>query len=594
MRSTGQIATLAWAFGLLAVAPAWAANGGARALLEVEALSMFETVAGSPMQSIQPRVRGSYPTQLVRKIQNGLADQGFYLGPIDGRFGPRTEASIRAYQKSADLPLDGKPSSTLAMDLETSGKVGKLLNRLEKMRAAAAGAARTALLSRPETRHLVDGFNTNETAPHDKKACMATPNPKCLLIEASISAGNIEKPEMRDWALGEILTAQAKAGLAEDALKTTRRIHDPRLIMVALRNIATAQASAGNSAEALAAVDIIPNLEQQIEAYVAIAESQVTHGQKAAAKETALHTMDYLQRIKDPLTRIQFHARIAVVAYKAGNTALAQQHIRTGQALISQIPQARRRDEGLRYIAGAYAETGAPAQAMAELKRVQSKGDDFPVLIAAATGLAQAGEAGEALITAESIKAVRYRALVLARIASYQARAGKLDNARAALEKAFIAAKKIRFPFAKAYAFSRIALALNDISISAGNDDDLLAQSMEAAALIKDDRLRAHILWTIADTRRRAQDTEGTALAQGLAMNATEDIKSPFSRVWMLSDISEERARRQEMDGAWALFNDALSEAKSITHAWGRARALSKVASTMTVLTDATRNTPQR
>lgn len=594
MRPTGQILMLACAFGMFSAAPGWAASVDARPLLDAQSLAMFETAAGGPMETVQPQARGNYPANLIRKIQQGLADQGFYLGPIDGRFGPKIEAAIRTYQKSADLPVDGVPTPSLAIDLETGGKVGQLLNTLEKSRIAAADSAREALLSRPETRHLVDGPASTLETPHDSKVCMAQPDPKCLLLEASISAADIEKPEMRDWALGEILTSQAKAGLASDALVTTRRIHDPRLIMVALRDIAKAQAAGGHNAEAMAAVDIIPNLEQQVEAYVAIAEIQANNGQLTEAEETAVHLVDYLRRMNNPLIKIQFRTRIAVILYKAHNEGLALKHIRAAEELIRAISVASDRDEALRYIAGAYAETGAPAKAMTILKRATGAGDDFPVLIAAATGLAQAGEAGEALITADSIEAVRYRALVLARIASYQAGAGELDNARLALDKALKAAEKIKFPFAKAYAYSRISLAMNDVGISASNDTKLLNRAMDAATLITDDRLRAHILWTIADERRRAQDAPGAALALEQAQAATEDIKSPFSRVWMLCDIAEDRAQRTEIDDAWSIFGEAMIEAKSITHPWGRARALSKVAGTMTMLADRTTETALR
>ena len=605
MRPTEQIIVLACAFGMLTAAPVWATNGDTRPLLDAQSLSMFEildaeslstfkTAAGGPMETVRSQARGVYPENLVRKVQQGLADQGFYLGPLDGRFGPKTEAAIRAYQKSADLPVDGVPSASLAIDLETGGKVGQLLNRLEKSRTATAQSAREALLSRPETRHLVNAPTTADSAAHDSKACMARPEPKCLLIEASISAGDIEKPEMRDWALGEILTSQAKAGLAGDALGTTRRIHDPRLIMVALRDIAKAQAAGGHNAEAMAAVDIIPDLEQQVEAYVAIAEVQAINGQVSEAEKTVKHLVDYLRRMDNPLTKIQFRTRIAVIVYKANNEALSQKHVRAAEALVDTIHNESDRDEGLRYIAGAYAETGNPTMAMTVLKRVTNAGDDFPVLIAAATGLAQAGDAGEAMITADSIEAVRYRALVLARIASYQAGAGDLESARVALDKALLAAQKIKFPFAKAYAYSRIALALNDVGISASNDAEFLSRALDATILIKDDRLRAHILWTIADERRRAQDTAGTSLALEQAQLATDDIKSPFSRVWMLCDIAVDRAQRQEIDAAWALFGDAMIEAKSITHPWGRARALSKVAGTMTILTDHTSRAAQR
>ncbi|MFC1672983.1 peptidoglycan-binding protein [Pseudomonadota bacterium] len=558
--------------------------------LDTQGLADFGTAAGPPTSkrgapSTQP-VR--YPTNVVRKIQEGLAQQGFYLGNVDGKFGPQTAAAIRAYQKSAELPIDGIPTEQLAIDIATGGQVGKLLGRLEKSREAAAKEARMALLSRPETRHLVEGASTDTAAPHDAKACMAKPDPRCLLVEASISASDIEKPEMRDWALGEILANQAKAGLAGDALVTTRRIHDPRLIMVALREIAKAQADAGDTDAAMAAVDIIPDLEQQVEAYVAISEIQAARGDVAEAEETAGHMVDYLKRIDSPLTRISFRARIAVIIYKAGHEKQALGHIRAAEDLVQYLRASKERDEGQRHIAAAYAETGNPAKAMTLLKTVTNGGGDVPVLIAAAQGQAQAGQSDEALITADSIEAVRYRALVLARIASYQAGAGELDRAHATLDKALEAAKKIRFPFAMAYAFSRIALAMNDVSISAGNDTELLAEAIDTALLIKDDRLKAHILWTIADERRRAADAKGSDQAQAKAILATDDIMSPFSRVWMLCDIASERAKLGEIDAAWSIFNEALTEAKSINHPWGRARALGKVAGTMTSLADTT------
>lgn len=560
----------------------------------MDGLTRFETAAGSPIEEQTTTPRKSYNTKLIQRIQQGLAEQGFYLGVIDGQFGPKTEAAIRAYQASAEMPVDGLPSEQLAIDLETGGKVGQLLNRLEKSRKTATEQAREALLAHPETRALLEGGEVDGTAPHDAEACMAQPNPRCLLMEASIFAGDIDKPEMRDWALGEILSAQAKAGLASDALATTRRIHDPRLIVVALREIAKAQAAAGNTADALAAVEIIPDLMQQIEAYVSIAEVQAEMGQADAAAATAMHLLDYLQRVDSALVKITYRTRIAAILYNIGRTDDAAQQIRACEDLLASIRKTEDRNEAQRYIAAAYAENDQPTKAMEILKMVKASADDVPVLIAAATKLAQSGDADQALVTADSIEAVRYRALVLARIASYQAGAGDLESARTSLDKAVEAARLIKFPFAKAYAFSRIALALNDVGISAGNDVDLLNQAIETAHLITDDRLKAHIFWTIADERRRANDVAGATLARSTAVAATADIKSPFSRVWMLCDIAIDRARGQDMDAAWTAFDEAMAEAKTITNPWGRARALGKVADTMTALADRTAEIAKR
>lgn len=612
MNPNGSKIGIACAWGLLVVPVLWAADHSARAdtpepLLSIEGLAGFEVAAGDAgLATFETAAaarrdaertatpRESSNSDLVRRIQDGLAQQGFYLGMIDGRFGPRTEAAIRAYQESADLPVDGKPSIQLMTDIETGGKVRDLLNRLEKSRDAAMIQAREALLAHPQTRSLIEGADAAQGQKHDTKACMASPTPKCLLVEATISARDIDKPEMRDWALGEILTSQAKAGLAPDALITTRRIHDPRLIVVALRDIAKAQAEAGNTEAAMAAVDIIPDLVQQVEAYVAIAEAQVQKGHVDEAAKTAVHMLGYLRRIDSAFTKVTFRTRIAAILYSANKAEQASENIRAAEQLVPTIKDKTERNEAIRYIAAAYAETGFPAKAMETLKTVEAGGDDMPVLIAAATKLAQAGSSSQALVTADSIEAVRYRALVLARIASYQAGAGDLQSARTTLTKASDAAQQIKFPFAKAYAFSRIALALNDVAISGGNDAALMDQSLQTAALIKDDRLKAHIYWTIADERRRANAGASIDLAQSAADTATADIMSPFSRVWMLCDIAEERAQMNEIELAWAVFSDALDEAKTITNPWGRARAFGKVAGTMTALTDLTANIARR
>jgi len=590
MRPQGPLIVLAALALHFAALPAWAAAGAARTTPGSDAyyenLATFETAAGAGPDDLEPP-RPAAATNLVRRIQDGLTNQGFYLGPLDGRYGPQTKAAIKAYQKSADMKSDGKATEQLARDIETGGQVSKLLNRLEQSRRKSTKAARQALLANPQTRNLIEGsIAAQQGTPADSKACMANPEPRCLLLEAAASARDIDKPEMRDWALGEILSAQARAGLAQDAAITTRRIHDPRLIMVALRDIAKARAEIGEIDDALAAVDIIPDPVQQVEAYVAIAEIQSREDPNFNAAETAKHLDPYLSRIDSVLTQISFRTRIAVILHKAGFEAPAIAHIKTAEQQLKLITDEDNLNKARRHIAAAYAESSMAQRALTLLKSVVNGANDIPVLVAAATGLAQAGEADAALVTADSIEAVRYRALVLARIASYQAGAGLFDQAKTTLDKAKEAAAKIKFPFAKAYAFSRIALAFNNVSISIGDDQALLDEAINAAHLIGDDRLKAHIFWTIADERRRGGDLSGATRAQDQATKATDDIISPFSRVWMLCDIAEERIKRRETDAAWSVFGLAMEEAKSITNPWGRARALSKVAATMTSLTD--------
>ncbi len=590
MRPQGPIAVLA-ALGMISAATmAWAVAGGVDDPAYMGNLATFETAAGVEEDLGTPK-GPRLSSNLVRRIQMQLADQGLYLGPIDGRYGPQTEAAIKAYQKSADLKVDGKATEQLARDLETGGQVGMLLGRLEKSRRKSTEAARDALLQNPATRNLIEGaYARTQDIPHDSQACMDKPEPRCLLIEASDSARDIDKPEMRDWALGEILTAQARAGLAKDAALTTRRIHDPRLIMVALRDIAKARAAIGEIDDAMAAVEIIPDPIQQVEAYVVIAEIQAKGPRPEDAVDTIERLNGRMERVPSRLSRVSFRTRLAVILYKAGMDGISGEQITMAERLLESIHDKENLDKAYRHIASAYAESGNAERALELLTKVENGGDDVPVLVAAATGQAQSGFAEAALITAESIEAVRYRALVLARIAAYQAGAGEYEAAKETLQKAKEGAANIRFPFAKAYAFSRIALAYNDVGISIGGEEAarFLDKALEAAHLIRDDRLKAHIFWTIADERRRSGDLNGATRAQEAATKATDDILSPFSRVWMLCDIAEERAKRWEHDAAWSIFHLALAEAKTIRNAWARARALGKVAATMTTLVDKT------
>jgi peptidoglycan hydrolase-like protein with peptidoglycan-binding domain len=50
----------------------------------------------------------------IKKVQEILRDKGHYEGKVDGVFGLRTRASIRAYQKAKNLPITGKVDTQTA------------------------------------------------------------------------------------------------------------------------------------------------------------------------------------------------------------------------------------------------------------------------------------------------------------------------------------------------------------------------------------------------------------------------------------------------------------------------------------------------
>jgi peptidoglycan hydrolase-like protein with peptidoglycan-binding domain len=54
----------------------------------------------------------------VKEMQQTLQDNGHYRGKVDGVLGLRTRASIRGFQKAANLPVTGQ------LDVQTAGRLG--------------------------------------------------------------------------------------------------------------------------------------------------------------------------------------------------------------------------------------------------------------------------------------------------------------------------------------------------------------------------------------------------------------------------------------------------------------------------------------
>ncbi len=71
--------------------------------------------AGANLSSEMP---GEARWNDVREMQQTLQDEGHYRGKVDGVFGLRTRASVRAYQKAENLPVTGQ------LDVKTAGKLG--------------------------------------------------------------------------------------------------------------------------------------------------------------------------------------------------------------------------------------------------------------------------------------------------------------------------------------------------------------------------------------------------------------------------------------------------------------------------------------
>ncbi len=524
------------------------------------------------------------PSELVRHLQQMLGKMGFYTGEADGRMNERLRDSIEAYQRATGRNPDGKVSKQLAEHMETQDKVGTMLERLETVRDEKIAVARQSLLEREETRHLLNKDGDKEFADptRDSSGCFATPSERCLLTEAVESAKAIFKPELRDWAYGEILVSQAKAGMIDEAIATVRRIGDARLIVVALRDISRALAQQNRLKEAREVAELIPDRAKRLEALSAIVEVMLVKDGKRTAQDTAEEIIKDARGLDDMLKRITIDAQMAAVISKAGNAKRALTVLNDLQQIIRNprsFAGAGERGVAMRHVAQAYAEMGEPNRALALLDEVSGDDDRTAVLLSAAKALAKAGRTDEALAAAGRIETDRYRAVALGRVAAEMARRGDEEKSFALISYALRLTRGIELPYAKSYAAGQIALSLVDIGLRYG--EKAFSRALEATGSMESDQLRAYVLWNVANAQARMAMSADATATTALANRATRQMISSFDQVWMLADVAAERIAAGETVLARAALDRGLDIARGITDASGRARALARLAAAL-------------
>jgi len=539
-----------------------------------------------PLGSINPLGLSDFNVT-VKQIQSALKDAEYYKGSVDGRFNQDTERAILEYQSNQGLPLNPVASKALVKHILANKKIQSLLEQLQNQRLNITEETREALLTEPKIRDLIFGAIENPSQAKNQPSttmCFLHPTIKCLLDGASSSANAIFKNERRDWVLSEILVIQANAGLSTDASETIRQIVDPRLILVALRNIAMAKAAAGNSSEALSAATIIPDNQKRLEALASIASIQADQGDMDGAAATSLMLLGGLSKIDAPLKQVSLASKAVIILTKAGKTVLAEKELAKIKFNVNAGMPSELRSPALRHIARILAETGKPDQALALLKDVPDVSEHTSILVSAAIIFAKTGNAQQALVTAMKIEAFRYRSIVLSQIAIAQAKSGDVAGGSKTLKLALIAAKKTTPPFAQAYAYERVCLALLKVRHFGGPDNFDLA--VQTAGLISDNKLLAHTLWSLTTELQINGDNKSVAKLKRMAEKATRRIKSPFTRVWLFSEIAMEHFSAQRVEFAWSNFKRALSIAENLDSAWGRSRALIRLASVLMKLSN--------
>ncbi|MCD6073373.1 MAG: hypothetical protein K0Q70_256 [Rhodospirillales bacterium] len=545
-----------------------------------------DSVRAAPRDDFNGRPGGEIgaPSELVRHIQESLARMGFYSGETDGRMNEGLRDAVEAYQRAMGRTADGKITKELAEHMETQDRVGNMLQKLESARDERIAAARRSLMEREETRKLLKDENEREIADptRDATGCFAAPNERCLLTEAVESAKAIFKPELRDWAYGEILVSQAKAGMIDEAISTVRRIGDARLIIVALRDISRALAQQDRIKESREVAELIPDLGKRLEAMSAVVEIMIVKDRKQDAQQTAEAIIKEARGLDDMLKRITVDAQMAAAIARAGNDKRALTVLNDLQAIIrnpKSFNSAGERGVAMRHIAQAYAEMGEPTRALALLGDVSGNDDRTAVLLSVSKAQAKAGQSDDALTTAGRIETDRYKAVALGRVAAEMARRGEEEKAFALVGYALRLTRSIDLPYARSYAAGQIALSLVEIGGRYG--EKAFSRAIEASKSMENDQLRAYVLWSVANGQSRMAMKADAEATTEMANRATRQMISSFDQVWMLADVAAERIAAGEGELARVAIDRGLIVAKGITDASGRARALARLAAAL-------------
>jgi hypothetical protein len=483
------------------------------------------------------------PSPLVRRAQELLAELGDYDGPADGRMNDDTLAAIKTYQQRSGLDDDGRVTEALLDHIEFTGRAIELGEKVERIRAGQIDVAEQALMAQPETRALLEANFDDERADptRDASQCFVSPDAQCLLTEALNSAKSVHRDRFRDWVLGEIVVAQARAGLVVPAMETAARIGDPRLIIVALGNMATAQARSGSVDQALVAARAIPDPWARAKALAGVAGAMAASGESQTLATTVEEILALSRTLPAERIPAQFFAVLATEVWR---------QIGDGS------------DQVLAELSG-----GILAEAAARTEALDDEGFK-PGASAVAVALADFGRVPEALEILETLQSDSDRRPVFSALASDAAAQGTLDQALADAM-----AIDVKQSYARSHAFSAVAMGL----VAFGQT----GQALAAVNLIPDARVQAEALWAVAAAQSEDGDPSKSATTTARFYALVASIPSALDRTWLLCNGAIRSDSVGNPRAAQGLLSRALVQAESIGDPWARAQALAKVATTM-------------
>ncbi len=511
----------------------------------------------------------------VQQVQELLKSQGFYQGKTDGLMGADLKQAIRLYQKKHGLKQTGKISDDLIKHMANIGRVQALIKKLDPIRTNRQQQARQALLSDPRTRQLLDQKEKETADPtRDASTCFQAPTARCLIHEAVESSRAVFEDDMRDWALGEILAAQVRVGLENDAMKTAARIKDSRLVIAALTTIAKTHVREGQLEEARSALSLIPVMERRLSVLLDIASYYQSRNQTKLLRHTVTKILagaQSLDHIENSLT-IQIQA-IELLALIDKKRALEMLDKMTLQAEASAKNGSK--FTLIRQIANAMAHIGYPEWALKTIGKMPDDETRIPILMAAARAFLKAKRFKAAHNTIERISSKRYRSVILSDMAQALWQHQQNGKAFDILDEALIIAKATPLPFARNFALSHVAQSYMIIAKETQKQahGDLAYHTL---SLISDERIKARGLWNLAYAASHQQLKLSTQNLDKNAHQTLNNIKSKFSRAWLIGDLVALHQNSGDHKQARKAFEIGMATIKTLTNPWARSRVLAK------------------
>lgn len=511
----------------------------------------------------------------VKRAQELLQELGLYTGKIDGVRTTAFEDALKTYQRLYALPESGALDDSLLAHLENIGRIRALIGRLDLVRKQKQDSARQALLSDPRTRGFLAPKDTEVADPtRDVSHCFAAPTATCLLNEAVETSRAVYEDDLRDWALGEILAAQVSSGLTTQAMETAGRIKDSRLIIAALTNIAKTHAKEGQIPEALSGLNLIPLAHRRLSVLLDVARVYKTQGNHEALNALINRILAGTQSVADMEERLSLQlqaAELVATTDKKRALQLLQDATTTIEQNLSDQPQASL----LRQTATTMAKAGHPDQALKALNKLPNDDTRIPILMAVARAFLVQHTPEKAQRIIEDIASARYRSIILCDLALHYWQTGQRRLALKALEDAQGLSTAIKLPFAQNYAYAQITATFSTMAADSG-DLILAKQAYQTLAKINDDRLKARAFWRLniiahqhgLHVSERDLDSE--------ADQAIADIKSQFSKAWILGDLAESHFQKGETEQAQKALKLGLQTVQTLKNPWARSRALAK------------------